>query len=337
MRKITSNRLIVALICAVNLLFVFTEPVKSQTRIEGQVIDKVTQLAIPSVTVQMVREKLTTSTNGQGYFKFDLEQMISNDTLVFSSIGYLTYKLPTSNYVPNGFIQLQPSNTSLKQVDITSTELKTKRINGFDLGHVISDFESAPTPYTSQFAYAKLFTVPTENALLTKIEIGRIGFESKRRTRVSADGSFPELPLIKTNPKTRFLIHVMTVNPRSNLPDVTLFTKVISLDDNLIWVTIDLAKEGVVLAAKEFFLAVEWLRIPYNEIIKLEWAPRIRGLRKNGEQLLEDVSQYRVLYQPAMASYKSEKKVPSYIKTKRGTWVPAHNSGEVALSASVKY
>ena len=334
LKKIRWDSLIRRIIWSVAFMLLIIHSAGAQSIFEGQVMDKTTQLAIPSVTVSLLREKLTTSTNSQGYYKLDSELTVENDTLIFSSVGYISYRLPTSDYLPNVFILLQPSSTSLDQVDITRRKLETTRINGFDLGQIKRDLESAPTPFSSQFAYAKLFTAAKSNALLTKIELGRIAFESKTITKISPS---QVMPLIKSNPKTRFIIHVLSASPLSKSPDVILFSKLISLDDNFIWVTIDLSKEGIVLNEKDFFIAVEWLRIPYNEVVKLEWAPRVRKVKKDGEEILEDVSKYKMFYQPALASYESKETTPSFTKTNNGVWVRSLGSKEIALSASIKY
>lgn len=311
---------------------------KAQSIFEGQVLDSALQEPIASVTVTLLGKKIATSTTNQGYYKIVTEDNILSDTLSFSSIGYLTYRLPVSSYKPNSIIILKPSNANLAEVTITNRKLKQKRLNGFGLGQLVPDTIYVPTPYSTQYAFAKYFNAPNDNVILTTIEIGRIKFEVLRLEKLDAESKMePLTPVTKTNPKTRFLVHILSVNPKSKLPDEVLLTKPIALDDNSIWVSVDLVAEKFVLKSKEFFVAIEWLRVPYNETFKLDWAPRVRTTKKNGKEKLEDVSQYITLYQPALASYPSTDLASSFIKNKDGLWVPALNDKEIALSAIIKY
>jgi hypothetical protein len=317
-----------ALLSSVILFFTFLGSAQAQVLYEGQVIDKTTQSGIPFVNVGLIKAKLVAQTNQQGYFKIDAQDTVQNDTLIFSSVGYQTLRLPISNYLGNTLIELLPTNVSLEQVDITNRKLKVKRLNAFDLGKIRKDRVQTPRPYTAQYTHAKLFDAPEENVLLTKIELGRTVFDNP---------TYPLMPLVKSNPKTRFQIHIMSVNPTLNTPDKVLFTKEVSLNDNAVWVTIDVSKEEIVLDKKQFFIAVQWLRIPYNEVIKLEWAPKVRALRKNGKQVHEDISQYRTLYQPALVKYAAEQPSPSFVKDPRGNWILYRGNEEIALSATVQY
>jgi hypothetical protein len=353
----------------ITLIVVFSHASLAQSVFEGQVIDSALQEPLSSVTVSLLEKKLTTATNSQGYFRINSDETIVNDTLVFSSVGYLTYKVPISTFVNNSVIVLSPSNASLAQVEIRRRKLKFKRLNGFGLGQLVPDTIYVPIPYSSPIAYAKYFIAPEDNATLTKIELGRVDFEvlpieryifkaslepTKPITKPEIDLGYTKLeitaiekynpvpqqpikPLTKSNPRARFNVKVFSVHEKTKLPDKILFTKSLSLENNLTWVTLDLTTDSLALKSKEFFVAVEWIRIPYNEIMKLEWAPRVRTTTKNGKQKLEDVSQYRVLYQPALASFGSSKNIPSYIRDDQGNWVPSLYNKEVAISATIKY
>ena len=330
--------LIKHLIGVITLIVVFSHASLAQSVFEGQVIDSALQEPVSSVTVSLLEKKLTTATNSQGYFRINSDETIVNDTLVFSSVGYLTYKVPISTIVNNSVIVLSPSNASLAQVEIKRRKLQFTRLNGFTLGQLVPDRLYVPTPYASPIAYAKYFIAPEDNAILTKIELGRINFEVLVIERYNPKApQEPLKPFTKSNPRTRFIVNIFSINEKTKLPDKILLTKSVSLDNNLTWVTLDLTNDSLALKSKEFFVGVEWIRIPYNEIVKLEWAPRIRATKKNGKQKLEEVSQYRVLYQPALASFFSAKNLPSYIKDDKGNWIPSLNNNEVAISATIKY
>ena len=306
------------------LLIFLSNDATAQDTYEGQVMEKDSMTAISSVSVTLVKEKIVVKTNARGYFRIDSENGVPNDTLVFTSVGYLTYNVAVSDFVNNGTIIMEYSNVRLNQVDINARKLKTRRLNAFDLGDIKKDRDYTPNPYSSHYAYAKLFDAPELNFILTTIEFGRTVYGPAGFARV------------KSNPYTRFLIHIMSVNQQSGKPDEVLLSKQISLDDNSTWITIDMSKEAIPISTKNFFIAVEWLRIPYNEVVKLENAPRLERVTKKGKEIIASVSQYRMLYQPALVTYKKKKRPPSFIKDRKGRWIENTAGDEVALSATVK-
>ena len=325
----------VSYILCVLLIFLLNDAIAQDTY-EGQVMEKDSMTAISSVSVTLVKEKIVVKTNARGYFRIDSENGVPNDTLVFTSVGYLTYNVAVSDFVNNSFIIMNPSSTALKQVDVTVRNLKTLRLNAFGLQILKKDRDMSvppfkpyiPKPYTTTYIYAKLFSSPEPNFTLMNIEFGRTVFD---------DPFYPILPTTKSNPRTKFFIHIMSVESQSGKPLKSIFTKQISLTENGKWVTIDLSKDNIDMPSKQFFIAIEWLRIPYNEIVQLGQTPRVRRLKKNGDQITEDVSQYKVLYQPALVEYKHSNKPRSYIKDIQGNWQEEAQGLDVALSATIKF
>lgn len=120
--------LIKHLIGVITLIVVFSHAGLAQSVFEGQVIDSALQEPVSSITVSLLEKKLTTATNSQGYFRINSDETIVNDTLVFSSVGYLTYKVPISTFVNNSVIVLSASNASLAQVEIKRRKLQSKKL-----------------------------------------------------------------------------------------------------------------------------------------------------------------------------------------------------------------
>ncbi|NNU34623.1 hypothetical protein HK413_12060 [Mucilaginibacter sp. S1162] len=67
------------------ILFLLPTLCFGQAVYEGQVIDKETERAIPSVTVTLVKAKFVTKTNERGYFKLSADNPVDGDALQFSS------------------------------------------------------------------------------------------------------------------------------------------------------------------------------------------------------------------------------------------------------------
>jgi hypothetical protein len=300
---------------------------------DGQVINSVTDIAIPSVTVKLLKEKVATQTNERGYFSLAYESHEKNDTLQFTCVGYKPFKLPVSAYLPHVLIALEASNTELNEVLINNKKVKQiilGRFFNYDLKNSgRSNLYYHVTQVIAQRTLlAKLFTAPQANAILTSIALGR-----------------QDLPTSPTyairNKYTNFLIHVIAEDPDVGGPGDILFTKTVSLSDNSARVDIDVSKELIVIPGINFFVAIEWLITPYNEIIAVSNSPKLDWVTKRGYQMLKDASEYRVSYQPFLIGYMNEKTLkPAVLYTKVGrSWqaTQGYDPWDLALSATVHY
>lgn len=322
-------------------LFLSSIKASAQTIFEGQIINKKSEAPVPNVNIRLAREKITVTSNAQGYFRIASTDSVVTDTLIFSSVGYQTFKLLTSAYQKNGFISLVPTTTTLEEVSITNEKLKIVRLNKFNLSDIKEDppgAKVAPPVVTYPFSpknrfFAKLFTAPQGNVVLTKVDLGR---------RELDETKYPDKPLVTSHIKTRFLLHVMSVDPQTCAPDTLLFSKIINLTDKALWVELDLRKDNIIINSAEFYIAIEWMHIPFNEVIKLFYAPKVRKVNKKGNQVLEDVSEYATLYEPALIEYKKKKPNVSWIKNHENKWqlydsaIPEEKH-EIALSATISY
>jgi hypothetical protein len=299
---------------------------------DGQVINSVTDIAIPSVTVKLLRERVATQTNERGYFSLAYESHEKNDTLQFSCVGYKPFKLPVSAYLPHVLIALEAANTELNEVLINNKKVKQIILGRFfnydlknsgrsNLYYHVTQVVAQRTPL------AKLFTAPQANAILTSIALGR--------------QDLPKSPTFAVRNKyTKFLIHVMAADDLGRPGDV-LFTKNVSLSDNSARVDIDLSKEYIVIPSEKFYVAIEWLITPYNEIFEVSNSPKLDWVTKRGYQMLKDASEYRVSYQPFLIGYMNEKTLqPAVLYTKVGhSWqaTQGYDPWDLALSVTVHY
>jgi len=176
-------------------LFLIFPRASAQTVFEGQIINKTSEAPVPNVNIRLAREKITATSNVQGYFRISSADSVVKDTLIFSSVGYQTFKLLTSAYQKNGFISLVPTTTTLEEVSITNEKLKIVRLNKFDLSDIKEDppgAKAGPFPVvTYPFSprnrfFAKLFTAPQEKC---GTDQGRSGKKRIRRNEVSGQAS----------------------------------------------------------------------------------------------------------------------------------------------------
>lgn len=323
-------------------LFLISPTASAQTVFEGQIINRTSEAPVPNVNIRLARERITVKSNAQGYFRISSADSVVKDTLIFSSVGYQTLKLLTSAYQKNGFIFLVPTTTTLEEVSITNGKLQIVRLNKFNLSDIKEDppgskpslFPVVTYPFSPRNRFfAKLFTAPQGNVVLTRVDLGR---------RELDETKYPDKPLVTSHIKTRFLLHVLSVDPKTGAPDTLLFSKIINLTDKALWVELDLRKDNIIISPSEFYIAIEWMHIPFNEVIKLFYAPKVRKVSKKGNQILEDVSEYTTLYEPALIEYKKKKPAVSWIKNHENKWqrydsATSDEKREIALSATISY
>ena len=304
----------------------------AQAVYEGQVLNKTTELAVPNVSVILLKQKTGTQTNTQGYFNLVTEDLVPNDTLIFSSVGYQTYRLPVSAYQKQMFVLLEASNTQLNEVRIGNQKIKSLILDKFsyrDLKNMYSDLYSHYTSLiVSHTVLAKLFMAPRNNVVLTGIALGRQDFPSSPSSAIR-------------NKFTTFSVHIIAQDTITKAPGKVLFTKTISLTDNSKWVDIDLSNDNLIIPEKFFFIAIEWMYIPYNEIIAMYGAPKVAKVTRRGMQILKAATEYRVYYQPFLVGYINENKVkPAPVYTGgNNKWHLAkeYEGTEIAISATIHY
>ncbi|MFD2872290.1 carboxypeptidase-like regulatory domain-containing protein [Mucilaginibacter ximonensis] len=309
------------------LMIVGVQPANSQTIFEGQVLDKTTDLPIPAVTVTLLKKHIIVLSNDQGYFKIIVDGVLPEDELIFTSIGYETYKLPVKMYTSDSYIKMQPTNTLLNQVNVKAGKLKQMTIDKFLVPN-INPFETKATGVMaiSNTLEAKLFNIPTKDATLKSVQFGRRDYGDH---------------FITTNKFARFKLHIMNVDTITGAPGKTIFTKDVNLQDNSHIVSIDLSKDKIVLPSTRFFIAIEHLFIPYNEVVSIEASKKVAGTDKKGDQVLEDTPLYYVEYQPFLATYPQNHPIMFwYKKDQYSSWLSrsiAANNDTMTLSVTILY
>ncbi len=301
------------------ILCVCPDVVLAQANYEGQVIDKTTELPVPFATVTLAKAKTATQTSEQGYYNLK-SSATEKDSLIFTCVGYQTYRMPVTAYKQNMFITLQPTSTALKEV-VIGVRKKTK---------TLSAFSSDALPYLSNFGffypeqlfeaqmYAKQFEAPKPDAAVIRIDIGRRLPDTWGET--------------KPGKKTTFKVHIITVHPQTGAPDSILFTKDVSVQDRLRKITIMLDSSNAILNSTKFFVAIEWLRIPHNEYIMRRSFSRT----VNGNEIDRNDGFDRVIYQPLLAQQMRSPKYTSWQMT-NGVWQLFEHKFDIALSATVNY
>lgn len=87
--------------------------------VKGRLIDKLTGEALPYSTVYLPSRKTGTVANSEGRFVLHLTQPTETDSLVLSSVGYLSLRLPLRKFLNQAAeqaIALQPATQQLREV-----------------------------------------------------------------------------------------------------------------------------------------------------------------------------------------------------------------------------
>ncbi|MCM5662383.1 carboxypeptidase-like regulatory domain-containing protein [Galbibacter mesophilus] len=115
--------------------FVFGNTVVAQRTIEGKVIDSETKKAIPYVNVGIENKNFGTISKEDGSFslKIKSELIDENPTVVFSSLGYKTQKIPTHVIEESNIVSMSPEAIQLEEVivDTRKKRWKKKKLGGY--------------------------------------------------------------------------------------------------------------------------------------------------------------------------------------------------------------
>lgn len=304
---------------------ILTTASRAQTVYEGQLLDNITELPMPAATVTLSKRHLSTQTNEQGYFKIAVDSAAVNEMLIFTSVGYKTFKLSASNYKPGIFIRMQPGENILKQINIKARKEKKVTLDRFVVSstNFFHPIISAVMFGRNYKWMAKLFEAPSPGAKLENIKLGRDDFGNH---------------LITINKFARFNLHVMAVDSVTSAPGRILFTKEINLQDNSHFVSIDLSKDNISLPSAKFFIAIEYFFIPYNEVVSMSTAPKVAGKDKDGEQVLDDTPIYYILYQPFLSISIQNHPATMWYKDLGDKWISGStNKGGPNVSATLIY
>jgi hypothetical protein len=227
------------------LLFLFIPILTAaQTNYHGTITNKSTKQIIPFVSVGLMKENIGTNADESGSFQLVSNNIKKNDTLIISCIGFQTLKIPADNKsIETYTIELIELETVLKEVVVTGK----KYVNISTL----NEFSNCGTNFfgTSGIVtqLAQHFTAPSNNSILKEIKICRFS-----------------IPLIAPD-KTIFRIRVYEMDTITKAPTTDLTDQIIEVKTRSKYIQLNLEKFNIYIPNKDFFVAIEWLKIPYNE------------------------------------------------------------------------
>ncbi|WP_298898005.1 carboxypeptidase-like regulatory domain-containing protein [uncultured Psychroserpens sp.] len=110
---------------AFSILF-FTITATSQTEVKNKIVDFTTLLPIESASIYVKNTTIGTVSNSDGKFLLQVPQEFEKDTLIISSIGYKSFKVPVNEFDNSVDVYLEEDVASLDEIVlIAETRPKT--------------------------------------------------------------------------------------------------------------------------------------------------------------------------------------------------------------------
>jgi hypothetical protein len=211
----------------------------SQVSYSGKIVDSKTKAAISYVTVGLQKENIGINADESGRFKLSSVKAFTNDTLIFSCVGYETIKIAIDNWKADSTIELKAKEKLLKEV-VVKNKWTIAVLGNYSK---CADYGLLSTGFQTQVA--KHFISPVEKAILKEINIcmNTIIFETG---------------------KAIFRFRVYNMDERTKAPYEDLCNEIIEVRVRGKNVKVNV-EQYLIEVPKDFFIAVEWLKLPYNE------------------------------------------------------------------------
>lgn len=220
------------------------------------VIDSLSGKAVPSVSVTLVRSKLSINTEKDGIFIIAGNLSAMRDTVILYAQNYRTDKMPIRQLNGRNTIRLTKfvadfKSASTKYNDDTLLNNYRKR----DIVHY-----AGVNTNTAKFEYLQLaqqFFTPKPGTVLKSIKLNRLSFGLDE-----SDYTWTHLVHLDV---TKFRIRIYDIDPITHGPGQDLCTKVIEESKSVgSQASINLKKYNITIPNATFFVAVEWMRDFYN-------------------------------------------------------------------------
>lgn len=277
-----------------------------QVTLQGKIIDAKSKKIIPFATVGLLKANIGTNANEDGIFSFISNSNIQNDTLIISCIGYSTHKFSLeSNITVNLVIELNEQVSILTDVVVRNKKDWTTE--------TLNDFTNCGNNFITTSGFltqlAQHFHVNDENALLTSIRI----------CRMSNALLYPE--------KTKFRVRIYDMDTLTGSPSKDLCDQIIEVKSHNKIVNVDLEKYRIRIPTKDFFVSIEWLKIPYNE--------SRNKVKFNGREI------ENITYRPSIGWTNNESsKIEVWMLDYKNIWrsmVKLNHKSSISISATIKY
>ena len=280
-----------------------------QHTLEGRVSDKTDSSGISYATIALMKSNTGINADVNGKFILTTQNLKQHDTLIISSVGYEMLKISMDDLPADMNFRLAQKQTTLNEVLInTRREWIYTVLNKF--GNCGTHYYSA-TDYISQLA--QHFHSDTGNYVLGEVEICKYA-----------------IAIIDPD-KCIFRLRIYGMDPATGAPAADLTDSIIEVKTDERRTSINLEKYKINIPVHDFYIAVEWLKIPYN-------ASREK-MKINGKKTYytdyspliccKDFLRSDIYHRPASPGV--------WIKDYTGRWMPMPFIERLMISAKIKY
>lgn len=240
---------------------VFSLYAKGQQKFNSfHLVDENTHRAIPTVSVAIVRARLSITTEEDGVFSIPGDLAKMRDTIIFYAQNYVTRKMQLSHLNGMDTIYLKKAAdmaNNIKLVIKADTLLNDYRKQ--DVGYY-TGLHAGDCPFL-YLQLAQRFDMPKSGTLLKKITIHRLAFNLNYEWTPDSTGQYNYTEL----EHTKFRIRVYDIDPVTGGPGKDLCDHIIEIKDrDESKVGTNLKPYNIFIPNKTFFVAIEWLRDYYN-------------------------------------------------------------------------
>ena len=286
-------------------IIIFPTFVFAQQRVKGIIINSNTKIPIPYATLGLMNKNIGTTSSENGLFEIQCNAFFEKDSLLITCTGYeprvISFNLKDSAFAT---IELKENVIALDEIIISPKK---------DWAYVtVNDFTSFDHNYVSSTGFvtqlAQHFKLPQQKSILCHIKIGKLG------------GLFK-------NSKSIFKIHIYDIDSITKGPSAELTTALIEVKSTKAIVNIDVKKYKIFIPNSDFFIAIEWLKIPYN---KMNHTQIVNGTKSEHITYLPSISYIyngNSIYGVWMLDYKNVWRINSKSTGNKG----------LAIAATVKY
>ena len=217
---------------------------KSQLTYHGVILNNTSKQIIPFASIGLIKENKGINADEHGKFELVSFNPQKADTLIVSCIGFQTLKIPVDIFLNQNLpIELTPFERILKEVVVTNKKYLQEA--------TLNPFSNCGTHFFTTSGYmlqiAQHLTAPVSNAQLKEIKICRFS-----------------IPIIATS-KAIFRIRLYDLDTLTNAPGNNLTEEIIEVKTKSKFIQLNLTSYNIIIPTKHFFVAIEWLKIPYNE------------------------------------------------------------------------
>lgn len=217
-------------------LVLFYTVALAQTTISGVVTDQKTGETLPYVTVFLKSENMYSRADENGAFKIYPSKRIPNDTLVFTSISYLSAKVVIGQITNNLKVTLQQDVTLLREVKISGREM------------ILGAYtKSGHEPQKGTTMITRRFMKEDGYNYLKRVVIWR------KPDRLSGKG------------KAMFRITIFNSEDGYRPPNGVVYEQILVEDTDKAEIVVDLIKYHILLPTNYFFVGVERIKGPKKQ------------------------------------------------------------------------